>query len=194
MAITTTNVLVGTAQVWYAPFTPPNTPEPAPADTIALGASWSGNWVAVGATDQGVTFSVDVKTNDILVEEQMTPALVTVDSEDISITFTSAEDVVANMLLAYGTGSSAVQAPTSSLIGKTTLTLGKTLNQFSVGFEGTNSFGLFRRVYIPRAVAGGTKVDTVYRRAKAERMYSVSFRALSDPTAIVITEQTAPHS
>jgi hypothetical protein len=170
------------------------TPQPfTVANGISLGQAWGGNWVAVGATNEGVTFAVDAKTNDIDVEEQMTPVLVTIDSEDISVSFTSAEDIVANMQLAYGTGSVLTQAATGSIIGKTTYTLGKTLNQYSVGFEAVNSFGLFRRVYIPLVVSAASKVETVYRRAKAERMYAVTLRALCDPTQIVITEQTAQY-
>jgi hypothetical protein len=163
---------------------------------VSFGQPWGTGWTAIGATDQGVTYSVAPKENDIFVEEQMTPALTPVDTEEIDVSFTLAEDTLPNMLLAYGLGSIAIQAATSTLIGKQTLTLGKTLTPYSIGFESNNSFGigLFRRAYIPKMVSGGAKVDTLYRRAKEKRMYAVTLRAICDPSTIVVVDQTAQHT
>lgn len=191
MAPITGNVLVGTALLYVAPYG--SAGEPMPADTIALGSAWGGNWVAMGGTQQGVKITVNPKTIDIMIEEQMTPAQVVVDTEDIRVDTTLSEDIIANMKLAYGGGTIVTQAPTVSLIGKTTLTLADSLDLLSVGFEARNSFGLFRRVYIPKVVSIAT-VATDYRRAAVQRLYPVTLRAICDPTLITIEEQTAPHS
>lgn len=277
----TNNVIVGVAQVYYAPYgkTTPGSPEPAPADpgaprtdtatvtsgsstitdsTIALtdkgqpvtsvtvgaipansyvgtvtadtsfvlvnaagtpvnataaatsievgtgiakGMAWGGNWTPIGGTDQGVTLSVNSSENAISIEEQFNPALYTMDSASIQVSFTLDEDTVENMLLAYGMGTIATQAATASLIGKKTLQFATTLNPYSVGFESGNTFvdatsglPMFRRVYIPKMFSGGAKVDTVYRRAKAARMYAVTLSAVCDPSTILILDQTSNHT
>lgn len=192
MAINTKNVLVGTAQMYFAPFgkTTPTTPEPPPADTIAKGAAWAGNWVAIGATEQGVKLTVNKKTTDIMVEEQSTPALVTVDTETVSVAVSLAEDTIANMQLSYGGGTITTVAATATLIGKTTLQLALGLELLSVGFEGVNSKGFWRRVYIPKCVSVAS-VDTSYRRAAAARLYPTTIRAICAPTQIQIVDMVA---
>lgn len=162
------------------------------AQGIGVGQPWGGAWKSIGATDQGVTFSVNSSQNAITIEEQFNPALYTTDSVDISLSFTLTEDVMENMLLAYGFGSIATQAAATGVIGKKTLTFGIQPNPLTVGFESNAATtGMFRRVYIPKMFSGGAKVDTVYRRAKAERMYAVTLNAVCDPTTIKITDQTA---
>lgn len=161
---------------------------------VATGGPWGGAWIAEGATDAGVTFTVTPKENDIYVEEQSTPALTPIDTMDVTIDFTSAEDVMANMLLSYGVGTITTQAATTTVVGKSTLTLGLTSIPWSVGFEAVNSFGLYRRVYIPKALSAGTAAATSYRRAKAERMYAVKFRAICPQQQILIVDQTSAHT
>ena len=147
----------------------------------------------MGGTQQGVKLTKNPKTIDITIEEQMTPANVVVDTEDINVSTALSEDTLANMQIAYGGGTIVVQAPTSSLIGKSTLTLADSLSLLSVGFEAVNSFGYWRRVYIPKVVSTA-QVDTSYRRAAQLRLYPVMLRAICDPTLIEIIDQTAPHS
>jgi hypothetical protein len=190
MTVTVGNVIVGLAQLYVAPYGASG--EPAPADTVAKGAPWGGNWVAMGGTSQGVAITMAPKTVDITIEEQMTPADVVIDTMDISVKVTLSEDVIASMQLAYGGGGViTTQAATGTLIGKTTLTLADSLANLSVGFEATNSFGYWRRVYIPKIVSVAS-VETSYRRAKAQRMYPVTLRAICDPSLIDVVDQTAP--
>lgn len=190
MTITTENVLVGIATLWYAPVDPITGPEPMPADTIGEGVDWAGNWIAPGATDQGVKITKAPKTQDITIEEQGTPALVTIDSTDVSIDTSLAEDTLANMALAYGGGTITTVAAGASQVGKSTLTLADNLALLSVGFEGINVDGFWRRVYIPKVLSVAS-VDTTYRRAAAARLYPVTLRAICAPSDIVVVEKTA---
>ncbi len=192
MAINTGNVMVGVAQLYVAPFgqATPGEPEPMVANSVLLGTAWGGNWVAMGATEQGVKVTVAPKTTDILVEEQMTPALVTVDSMDISVATTFSEDTLANMKIAYGGGAITTVAPGVGVPGTSELALADSLELLSVGFEGVNPFGFYRRYYLPKVVSVAS-VDTSYRRAAAARLYPVNLRAICDPATIAVIDMTA---
>jgi hypothetical protein len=185
MAVTTTNVLVGNATLYTAPA---NTA--APADTLADGAAWLTPWVHVGGTEEGVSFAVGVDTNDIRIEEQSTPVLVTVNQRNVRIMAALSEDTIENMKLAYGGGTIATQAAAAGVIGKKTLTLSESLDSLAAGFEGKSPQGFFRRVYIPRIISVAD-VTTVYRRAAGNRSYAVEFRAICPIEQITITDKTA---
>jgi hypothetical protein len=193
MTINTGNVIVGAAQMYFAPWGEATVGEgePMPADTVPLGTPWGGNWVAIGGTEQGVKFTANPKIVKLMIEEQRTPADVVVDTEDVTVITTLSEDTLANMKLAYGGGAIVTQAATGTVIGKSTLTLSDTLDTLSVGFEAVNAFGYFRRVYVPKVISAAS-VDTTYRRAAKQRLYPVTLSAICDPTLIVIVDQTAP--
>lgn len=252
------NVLVGTATLWVAPNPGGTSPEPMVADSLVLGSAWTGNWTCPGATESGVTWTVDEKDTNIMIEEQSNPVFVAVDTSDYGFDVTLAEDTLQNMLLAYGRGSIAATAGTggradascgttagsatvtdtaittadvgkqvvgtgvpngltiisvnagvsfvmsdeatatgtvSLTIGgtgsKQTLTFSNAKNTYSFGMEGVNSFGKARRIYIPYGVVAGTKVDTVYSRAKAARTYKTTLTALCPPSSIQIVDFTS---
>lgn len=107
-----TKVLVGTATLWTAPNVNGTAPEPMIADSLPLGTAWGGNWVNVGATEGGVTWSVDEKDTNIMIEEQPNPVDVVADTQDYMFDVTLAEDTIENMLLAYGRGSIAATSAT----------------------------------------------------------------------------------
>lgn len=180
-----TNVIVGEATLYIGPA---NTAMP--DDTVALGEAWPVGWTYIGATDAGVTLTVSTNTQDITIEEQSTPALVTVTSKDVTVACALAEDTIANMKTAYGGGTLTTQVAATGTIGKSTLTLSDTLDQLAVGFEGVNPEGFFRRVYIP-VVVSVASVGTSYRRAAAKRMYPISLRAICAPSSIEIVDMTA---
>lgn len=190
MAVTTTNIIVGMATLYVAPIT--GTPPAMPAPTLAYGQAWPTGWITPGATTAGVTLSYDRKVQDITIEEQATPVDVVTDTVDISIAAILSEDTVNNMLLAYGGGSIAVTAATSVVPGYSILTLSDLITQYMVGFAATNPYSLARYIIIPQAISSAAKIDTAYRRAKAQREYSVSFRAICPQSAITIVEQTTP--
>lgn len=110
------NVLVGTATLWVAPNPNGLTPEPMISDTLALGTPWGGNWVNVGATETGVTWSVDEKDTDIVIEEQPNPVDVVAETQGYMFDVVLAEDTIENMLLAYGRGSLVATAGTGGRV------------------------------------------------------------------------------
>lgn len=255
------NVLVGFATLWYAPY--PLGGPAAGLPNVPLGTAWPSPWVTPGATETGVTWAVDEKDTDIMIEEQPNPVNVVADTQDYTFDVTLAEDTLNNMLLAYGRGNIAATAGTSrtaadgvvtagsptvtsaadanfqqsdvgaSISGTgipagttilsvqsatsatmsadatasstsaapitltitgnafSTLTFSITKNKYSFGLEGTNAHGLARRIYLPEGVVAGTKVDTIYQRAKAPRTYKTSLRAICPPQDIQIVEFTS---
>jgi hypothetical protein len=137
------NVMVGEAAVYVATWglTTPLQPEPVPSDYLPYGFNWGGNWAQVGATDDGMTVSYDPKPNPIYIEEQPNPVAVPIDTADVTVNFTIAEDVLSNLLIAYGVGTLATVAASASSIGKSTYTFGTVLTPFTVGFESINPNG-----------------------------------------------------
>lgn len=179
---TLTNILVGQATGYTGPVN-----EPMPALSVALGGAWGGNWAYWGATDSGVSFGGTQNTNDIMIEEQPNPAAVTVQTADYSVSVTLAEDTLETMKLAFG-GTLVVNAGATP--PNKTLNFGVALNQYAVGFEGINPFGLARRFYLP-GVVGFTQSQVAFRRAADKRMYAVTFRAICAPTSIQVQDRTS---
>lgn len=143
MTVNLNNVIVGEATMYTAPYglATPNQPEPAPSDFIPYGIPWGGNWTSIGSTSEGVAFGYEPTPVKIYVEESPTPAVVTIDTSDVTIAVTLMEDVLNNLLLAAGVGSTATQAASGTGIGKTTFTFGYVLNPYTVGFEAANALG-----------------------------------------------------
>lgn len=189
MTIDTDNVLVGEAQLYVAPYGSGGEPLPN-MDTVLLGTPWGGNWVAMGGTMQGVKFSKNPKTVDIRIEEQSPPVNVLIDTQDISVMTSLSEDTIANMKVAYGGGIITTVAAASGVVGKSKLVLSDTLDKLSIGFEGQDSAGFYRRVYIPKVISAA-QVDTEYRRAAQQRLYPTTFRAICAVNLIQIVEMTA---
>lgn len=182
------NVIAGYVTCYVAQLT--NGVAQAPPATTGSTLTWTG-WTPVGFTEQGLKESWDPKTTDFIVEEQMTPVDVGVDSLDIQWTLTLAEDTLTNAALAKG--NSGVLTVTNAGVGQValeSLALGDSITKLSVGFEGVNRHGFWRMAYIPYAISVG-KVETDYRRAKQYRMYPLTFRALCDPTDVITTDMTA---
>lgn len=196
MAITPGNVIVGPAYPFTAPFG-----TAAPADDLPVNqgvngvfTDWPGAWVPMGATQEGVTLGIVQNSNDIAIEEQSTPAQVTVNSMDISVATVLSEDTLATVkLVTGGLGSIAVTAPGTTQIGKSVLTLAEGLSAVALGFDGYNEFGFYTRVIIPK-VLSVANVQVAYRRAADARRYSVTFRAICPVNQITITKKTAVHT
>jgi hypothetical protein len=189
MTDTALNVIVGQAQAYIAPAL---TAAPAFASSGLVTAPTT-PWVAVGFTESGVTINQSRKTNDIMVEEQSTPILVTTESTDVSIDIGFAEDTMANILLAYGGGAVSTIAPTSTTPGLSSLVLSDTLNQLAICFTAVSAAGLGRLVYIPTMVSAGS-VKTTYSRAKAKRSYTATFRSLCNVNQMTFQDATSAHS
>lgn len=184
-----TKVLTGMASVYLAPYNP-TTPVSLPADTVALGTAWTSPWVPIGATMEGVSFQYSRETEQISIEEQMTP----VDERTSSLTFTVevelAQDTLQTMKWAYGGGTITTTAAATGTPGTSTLQISDEMEDLVLGLEGQNDKGFWRRILIPR-VKSVADVTTNYRRSNSPRTYAVSLRSLVAPSAVTIKNQDA---
>jgi hypothetical protein len=189
-----TNVIAGQARMFLQKITP-TTVAALPADTVALNAPWPATgfniWVPVGATLDGMHLKFQRSTQDITIEEQLTPVIVNTTSIDMGVDVTLSEDTVQTMAAAYGGGVITVVAAAPTIAGKSTLVIGSDQDTYAFGFESVNSFGLPRRVLIPACVSVG-QAETLYRRAADARRYATTFRATCAPEEVIIQEWTAP--
>jgi hypothetical protein len=194
MAVDATQVIVGQAYCFTAPSGTAYPADDVPANQGVNGtfSDWTSpaGWVNIGATQEGVTLGVVQNANDINIEEQSTPARVTVSSTDISVSVVLSEDVLETLKLAYGGGTITTTAAATGVMGKKQLVLAEGITEIALGFDGLNKFGFHRRVKIPR-VASVANVQTAYRRAADARRYAVTFRALVPPSQITIFDKTA---
>jgi hypothetical protein len=165
-------VMIGTVALYLAPAdTAP------PADTVPLNGDWGSVWKHPGFTEEGVNFTFDRDVEDHYVEEQSNPALKTVSESDFQIEVGFVQDVLDNMLYAFGGGQITKVAAATGVVGTTTLKLSDNLNFMALGFEGKNPEGFWRRLYIPRVVATGS-VETEFRRNEQKRVYPAEFHAV----------------
>jgi hypothetical protein len=187
-----TEVRVGLAQVYLAAYDLV-APAVLPADTVALGGTWPASpqpWVPIGATEEGVKFVFQRSTENIRVEEQMTPVDVATTEVTISVDCVFAEDKFEAIRFAVGGGTVTTQAAASGVIGKKTLVFASDLSHFALGLETKNKQGFYRRMLIPDVISVAD-VTAEYRRASGKRMYSASFKTLVKPEDILFFEKTA---
>lgn len=183
------NVLVGMARMFLAPYDE-DTPEELPANTVALNGPWGGNWVPIGATQEGVTIGFTRETEDITIEEQFTPVDTKTSAIAFNISTVLSEDTLQTMKWAYGGGEIITTAADATNPGTQQLVISSELEHLTLGFEGVNKFGFWRRVLIPDVLSVG-EIETNYRRAAEQRLYSTSFRSVVPIEDVVILEMTA---
>ena len=189
------NILRGMAALWVANYNA-TVPVPLPSNQLPLGGDWAdvtlGNtaWKPVGATESGVTMRFTRETTDITIEEQVNPVDVATNTLDPRIECTLAEDTLDTMILAYGGGSVATVAPGSGTVGTKELTISEEVTHLTLGMEGVNSKGQWRRVLFAD-VLSVAEVETSYRRAETQRLYAVSFRLVSPISQLKVREWNA---
>lgn len=186
------NVLRGMASLYVAAYNA-TTPVALPADTVALGTNWTTSvpaWKAVGATESGVTMRFTRETTDITIEEQVNPVDVATNTLDPRVECTLSEDTLETMMLAYGGGTIAVTAAATGIPGVSELTVADEVTHLTLGMEGKNNKGFWRRVLFAD-VLSVAEVETSYRRAETQRLYAVSFRLVSPISSLKIREMTA---
>lgn len=172
------NVLVGQAAVRLMPLDGVTTPA-LPADSVPINGTWGANWVPIGATEEGVTLAFSRSTENITVEESATPVDVRTTELNFSVNCALSEDTFSTMRVAFGGGTITTTPATSSTPGVQRLRVSPELEQFALGFEGKNEFGMWRRILIP-VVLSVADAEAQFRRASAPRRWSVSFRSLVD--------------
>ena len=181
-----TNVLIGTATLYTAPFG-----TAFPADTVVAGAAWGSPWTYIGGTEEGVTVAYSTQSNDIYIEENAIPAITAVTQATFELRFSLSEDTLDSIKLAYGaSGTLATVSSGTGIAAKKKLTLSSTLTKLACGFEGVNAAGFARRVFVPAVLSVGS-VETAYRRAANNRAYPVVLRAVCDPSTIEFDDWTA---
>jgi len=182
-------VMTGEAQCYVGAYSA-SSPLALPAETVAVGGAWPVGWIPVGATEEGVTLAVSRETEDITIEEQMTPVDVTTTGMDVRVETVLSQDTLDTMKLAFGGGTITTTAAGVGQIGKKELVLASSLDKLSLGLETDNADGFWRRMRVEKIVSIAD-VETQYRRAQNARRYAVSFRCLIAPEEIEIVEKTA---
>lgn len=185
-------VLVGQAAVRLFPLDPDATTAPAlPEDSVPINGTWGAGWTHIGATEEGVTLKFSRSTEAIRVEE----SAVAVDQRTTEVTFSVdavlSQDSLKHMRIAFGGGTITTTPATESTPAVSKLVVSRELEQFALGFEGKNEFGLPRRILIP-VVLSVADAESQYRRAAAPRRWSVSFMSLVDVEDCDIRDVVAP--
>lgn len=185
------NVLVGQVQMYVQNY---NSASPAalPADSVLLGSPWGGSWLPAGATDTGIELSFQRKPVDIMIEEQQTPTGQASDSTAVMFNVVLAEDTLQTMMWAMGGGTVTQNAPTTLLPGVNVLQIASDLASYSIGLEGKNQFGYWRRVLAQPCTSVGT-AKVQFLRAKNKRMWATAFNYLDRLENLAIREMYTPH-
>lgn len=147
------NLLRGPAVVWYAPVG-----EAPPADSVAAGVAWGGNWARLGYTKADLEAEYEAEEQEFEVYEELTPVDRNKTAENLTLETTLAE--VTSAYLALGTeGTASTTAPGAGQVGKDELVQGgeAELTKRAWGFEGiyVDSAGTKRpvRVFIWKATS-----------------------------------------
>lgn len=185
-------VMAGLAALYLAPYNE-TSPAVLPADTVALGGTWPTTpqpWTPVGASSEGASLVFRRSTQQLRVEEQLTPVGVETTEVEMRVEITLAEDKLETMQVAMGGGTLTTQAAATGVIGKKTLVLANDLTHYALGLEAKNTFGFFRRILVPEVVSIAD-VEATYRRAAGLRLYKVSLWALSSIDQCTFIDKTA---
>ena len=128
------NIIYGRALVYYAPVG-----EAVPADTVAAGATWGGNWKRVGYTQEAVTMAYEDEQTDIGVQEELTPVNRFKSAESLIIETVLSELIPDYMELAVGAGAVASTAQGAGQPPKETFNVGgqAVLRSYQWAIEGT---------------------------------------------------------
>ena len=129
---TATNILIGGAKVYYAPVA-----ESLPADSVAYGTAWGGNWTDLGYTSAPLTWAVSRETKEIEVEQSTLPVKEIVIKERHVFETTLAEITSTNLQLGIG-GTATTTAAGAAQVGKDELEAGgeAVMDEYAWGFEG----------------------------------------------------------
>jgi len=185
-------IMSGMVQVYLAPYNE-TSPAALPADTVELAGTWPASpqpWTPIGATQEGVSLLFRRSTQNLTIEEQLTPVAVETTEVECMVEAVLAQDTFETMRVSFGGGAITTTAPGVGQIGKKELVISSDLEHFALGLEGKNTYGFFRRVLIPEIVSVAD-VEQVNRRAASLRLYKVSFRSLVKPEDMVFKEKTA---
>ena len=105
--MTTENILIGYAKIWYAPVG-----EAFPDETgVAYGVAWGGNWAYLGDTTEPLTLAVDRTVFDVNIQQSNVPVKQSITQQTINLQTTLAEHTITALQLVFlGTPSSAASS------------------------------------------------------------------------------------
>lgn len=178
-----TQVRIGPGTLYAAPI---GTTEP-----TALTGAWPANWVELGYTDAGSTFSLNPTVSDVDVAEEFWPVATEITAYAASLTFALAQPTAQNLQLALnaGIGSSLLAATHGStsdggtwveppdLGAEVTVMLG-----WDALPKGATSGSTYGRLIVRRALQVGN-VQIQAQKAPNKRLYAAEFRALKPASA-----------
>lgn len=167
---------------------PANTPMV--EDSLATGALWPDPWVSSGATQEGVQINSEPDLTRHRIDEQPTPAWVSVNARNFVLATVLVEDELETLKLALGSGTITTTAAGTGQIGKKTYIFSSDLTPLAVGFEGRNHYGFWRRAYVPRVASVGS-LEVPHRRAESPRAYPVSLEAMCRFEDMSVVDMTA---
>jgi len=129
---TATNILVGGAWVYYAPVG-----ETPPADSVAYGTAWGGNWARVGFTKEPLSALYEDEQMGVGVEEALTDVKRVKTLENLTLETVLAEVTSTYMNLAVGAGTVTTTAAGAGQVGKDEYAVGGEilLDENAWGFE-----------------------------------------------------------
>ncbi len=130
--MSTADIIIGPARIFYAPIG-----EALPADSLAYGAEWTGDWEPIALTSAPFTMKRDVTTTDVMVEQSTLPVKRKVTEEKVAYETKLAELTADHLLLAMG-GTKTVTNPGAAQVGKEELLAGgqATLTERTWAVEG----------------------------------------------------------
>lgn len=164
-----------------------------PADfQLGVASAWTGlGWGYVGSTEAGVTLTFNPATQNIMIEEQPTPAAVAITTADLQITTSLSEETLANVNLAWGNGGTIAVTPAGAgQPGKSVLSLSTNFANMAAVLIGKNQLGFARVLSIPTVFSAG-QVATAYRRAAQQRLYPLTLNTLCPYNQVSWTDLTA---
>lgn len=180
MTQTVNNIVVAGPVMIYACST---VGEAAPANSIAKGTAWGGNWVEVGFTQDGIELEVQTEKFAVEVDQYNAPVKDFITKQEAMFKFKAAEATLTNIKQAIGYG--------TITTGSTETTLGVSAQDgipsyYAFGFEGfapgaTTSNAFYRRVIIWQ----GSVQQAAAMEHKKDGVTAVEYnvRALAYPTA-----------
>lgn len=159
--------------------------------TIGTAVLAGGLWTPVGATDQGWKYNANKSTQTISIEEQSSPAGMSISSQAVTIEGSLSEDISRTLVLAYN----ATLARTAAAVGNPgydTISLTDDVQYYAVALITSHYNGRPRIVYAPKwSQLANTSTD--FRRAANKRMYPVSFATVCATNLIQVVNFTASH-
>jgi hypothetical protein len=164
-----------------------------PSDqNLGVASAWTGlGWGYIGSTEAGVTLTFNPATQNIMIEEQPTPAGVAITTADLQITTSLSEETLSNINLSWGNGGTVAVTPAGAgQPGKSVLTLSTNFANMACALIGKNQLGFARVLSIPTVFSAG-QVATAYRRAAQQRLYPLTLNTLCPIGQIGWTDLTA---